>query len=567
MTTPTGFKTTIGDLLDRQAEQFGNNDALIHVDWDVRYTYREFRAECDRVARGLMALGINKGDHVGIWATNYPEWVVAQFATAKIGAVLVTVNPAYRTHELEYLLQQSDVAALILIGNFRTSDYVAMLGQVVPELAHSIPGQLHCEKLPHLRNVIFVPPYAEAGGFPARECPPGMFAWSDIQARGEEISPAALARRQRECRPDDVACIMYTSGTTGNPKGAMLTHHNLVSNASYVADGLRFTEADRLCIPVPFYHCFGSSISTLGCVTRGAAMVVPSEYFDPGKTLAAVEKERCTALHGVPTMFIAELEHPDFDRFDLGPLHTGMMAGSPCPIEVMRQVIDRMGAREMTVGYGLTEASPVITLTSSDDTIERRVATVGPAIPHVEVRIADPDTGGGLPTGEQGELWARSFMNMKGYYKMPEATGAAIDAEGWLHTGDLATVDADGYYRITGRLKDMIIRGGENVYPREIEEFLYTNPKVADVQVIGVPDPRFGEEIMAWVMLKAEQEATAEEIKEFCRGRIAYYKVPRYVRFVSEFPMTVTGKIQKFVMREISIRELQLEEAAGIETA
>ena len=567
MTTPTGFKTTIGDLLDRQAEQFGDNDALIHVDWDVRYTYREFRAECDRVARGLMALGINKGDHVGIWATNYPEWVVAQFATAKIGAVLVTVNPAYRTHELEYLLQQSDVAALILIGNFRTSDYVAMLGQVVPELAHSIPGQLHCEKLPHLRNVIFVPPYAEAGGFPARECPPGMFAWSDIQARGEEISPAALARRQRECRPDDVACIMYTSGTTGNPKGAMLTHHNLVSNASYVADGLRFTEADRLCIPVPFYHCFGSSISTLGCVTRGAAMVVPSEYFDPGKTLAAVEKERCTALHGVPTMFIAELEHPDFDRFDLGPLHTGMMAGSPCPIEVMRQVIDRMGAREMTVGYGLTEASPVITLTSSDDIIERRVATVGPAIPHVEVRIADPDTGGGLPTGEQGELWARSFMNMKGYYKMPEATGAAIDAEGWLHTGDLATVDADGYYRITGRLKDMIIRGGENVYPREIEEFLYTNPKVADVQVIGVPDPRFGEEIMAWVMLKAEQEATAEEIKEFCRGRIAYYKVPRYVRFVSEFPMTVTGKIQKFVMREISIRELQLEEAAGIETA
>ena len=567
MTTPTGLKTTIGDLLDRQAEQFGDNDALIHVDWDVRYTYREFRAECDRVARGLMALGINKGDHVGIWATNYPEWVVAQFATAKIGAVLVTVNPAYRTHELEYLLHQSDVAALILIGNFRTSDYVAMLGQVVPELANSSPGRLHCEKLPHLRDVIFVPPYADAGGFPAGECPPGMFAWSDIQARGGEISPAALARRQRECRPDDVICIMYTSGTTGNPKGAMLTHHNLVSNASYVADGLRFTEADRLCIPVPFYHCFGSSISTLGCVTRGAAMVVPSEYFDPGKTLAAVEKERCTALHGVPTMFIAELEHPDFDRFDLGPLRTGMMAGSPCPIEVMRQVIDRMGARGMTVGYGLTEASPVITLTSSDDTIERRVATVGPAIPHVEVRIADPDTGEELPTGEQGELWSRSFMNMKGYYKMPEATGAAIDAEGWLHTGDLATVDADGYYRITGRLKDMIIRGGENVYPREIEEFLYTNPKVADVQVIGVPDPRFGEEIMAWVMLKAEQEATAEEIKEFCRGRIAYYKVPRYVRFVSEFPMTVTGKIQKFVMREVSIRELQLEEAAGMETA
>ncbi len=563
MTGQTDSKITIGDLLDLQAERFGGNDALVHVDWDVRYTYREFQAECDRVARGLMALGINKGDHVGVWATNYPEWVVAQFATAKIGAVLVTVNPAYRTHELEYLLHQSDAVALVLIGNFRSSDYVAMLGEVAPELAGSIPGQLRCEKLPHLRHVIFVPPYGGA----AVEIPPGMFAWDDVRARGEEISPSALAQRQRECHPEDVICIMYTSGTTGNPKGVMLTHHNLVANAFYVVDGIRFTEQDRLCIPVPFYHCFGSSISTLGCVTRGAAMIVPSEYFDPGKALTAVEKERCTALHGVPTMFIAELEHQDFDEFDLSSLRTGIMAGSPCPIEVMRQVIDRMGAREMTVGYGLTEASPVITLTNSDDTIERRVTTVGPAIPHVEVKIADPETGEDLASGEQGELCARSFMNMKGYYRMPEATEAAIDAEGWLHTGDLAVADADGYYKITGRLKDMIIRGGENVYPREIEEFLYTNPKVADVQVIGVPDQRFGEEIMAWVMLKADQEATEEEIKEFCRGRIAHYKVPRYVKFVSEFPMTVTGKIQKFVMREESIRELQLEGAAGIETA
>ena len=563
MTGQTESKITIGDLLDRQAERFGDNDALVHVDWNVRYTYREFQAECDRVARGLMALGINKGDHVGVWATNYPEWVVAQFATAKIGAVLVTVNPAYRTHELEYLLHQSDAVALILIDSFRSSDYVAMLGEVAPELTHSTAGQLQCENLPRLRHVIFVPPYAGAAG----ESPPGMFSWSDVRERGEEISPSALAQRQRECHPDDVICIMYTSGTTGNPKGVMLSHHNLVANASYVVDGLRFTDQDRLCIPVPFYHCFGSSISTLGCVTRGAAMVVPSEYFDPGKTLVAVEKEQCTALHGVPTMFIAELEHQDFDNFDLSSLRTGIMAGSPCPIEVMRQVIDRMGAREMTVAYGLTEAAPVITMTSSDDTIERRVTTVGPAIPQVEVKIADPDTGGDTPTGEQGELCARSFMNMKGYYRMPEATAAAIDAEGWLHTGDLATADADGYYKITGRLKDMIIRGGENVYPREIEEFLYTNPKVADVQVIGVPDQRFGEEVMAWVMLKADQEATEEEIKDFCRGRIAHYKVPRYVKFVSEFPMTVTGKIQKFVMRETSIRELQLEGAAGIETA
>ena len=567
MTNSLSSRMTIGDLLDQQAERYGDNDALVHVDWDVRYTYQEFRDECDRVARGLMALGINKGDHVGIWATNYPEWVVAQFATAKIGAVLVTVNPAYRTHELEYLLQQSDAAALMLIGNFRTSDYVTMLNEVVPELADSAPGQLHSEKLSHLRNVIFIPPYGEGDDVADGECPPGMVAWDDMRNRGEEISPAALAQRQAECHPDDVICIMYTSGTTGNPKGVMLTHHNLVSNASYVVEGLRFTEADRLCIPVPFYHCFGSSISTLGCVTRGSAMVVPSEYFDPGKTLVAVEKERCTALHGVPTMFIAQLEHPDFDGFDLGSLRTGIMAGSPCPIEVMRQVIDRMGAKEMTVGYGLTEASPVITLTSSDDTIERRVTTVGPVIPQVEVKIADPETGREMPAGEQGELCSRSFMNMKGYYKMPEATAAAIDAEGWLHTGDLATVDDDGYYKITGRLKDMIIRGGENVYPREIEEFLYTNPKVADVQVIGVPDQRFGEEIMAWVMLKAEQEATEEEIKEFCRGRIAHYKVPRYVKFVSEFPMTVTGKIQKFVMRETSIQELHLQEAAGIETA
>ena len=566
MTTPTSLKVTIGDLLDRQAEQFGDGDALVHVDWDVRYTYREFQAECERVARGLMALGINKGDHVGVWATNYPEWVVAQFATAKIGAVMVTVNPAYRTHELEYLLRQSDAVALVLIGSFRTSDYVAMLNQVAPELVHAAPGQLRCEKLPHLRHVIFVPPYDADGGTDG-ECPPGMFSWGDMRARGEEISPSALARRQQECHPDDVICIMYTSGTTGNPKGVMLTHHNLVANATYVVDGLGFTEQDRLCIPVPFYHCFGSSISTLGCVTRGAAMVVPSEYFDPGKALVAVEKERCTALHGVPTMFIAELEHPDFDQFDLASLRTGMMAGSPCPIEVMRQVIDRMGAGEMTVGYGLTEASPVITLTSSGDTIERRVSTVGPAIPHVEVKIADPETGETMPPGQQGELCARSFMNMKGYYKMPEATEAAIDDEGWLHTGDLATVDADGYYKITGRLKDMIIRGGENVYPREIEEFLYTNPKVADVQVIGVPDRRFGEEIMAWVLLKAGQDATEEEIKEFCRGKIAHYKVPRYVKFVSEFPMTVTGKIQKFVMRETSIGELQLEEAGSVETA
>ena len=560
-------KTTIGDLLDRQAERFGDNDALVHVDWGVRYSYEAFRAECDRVARGLLALGINKGDHVCIWATNYPEWVVAQFATAKIGAVMVTVNPAYRTHELEYVLKQSDASAIILIGNFRSSDYVGMLNEVVPELVTSAPGQLRSDKLPHLQNVIFIPPYAAASEDISRECPPGMWPWDDVRERGEEISASALAQRQATCHPDDVINIQYTSGTTGNPKGVMLSHHNIISNMVYTGQGLHLTEQDRLCIPVPLYHCFGCCAGSLLCSINGATMVFPSEYFDPLKTLQAVEKERCTVIHGVPTMFIAELGHPEFEKFDLSTLRTGIMAGSPCPIEVMRQVIDRMGVSEITIGYGQTEAAPIITLTRSDDTIERRVTTVGPVIPEVEVKIIDPETGQEVASGEQGELYSRSLMNMKGYYKMPEATAAAIDPEGWLHTGDLATVDEEGYYKITGRLKDMIIRGGENVYPREIEEFLYTNPKVSDVQVIGVPDQRVGEEVMAWLMLKPGETATEEEVREFCRGKIAHYKVPRYVKFVSEFPMTVTGKIQKFVMRDMAIEELQLQAAAEVETA
>jgi len=560
-------KTTIGDLLDRQAERFGGNDALVHVDWGVRYSYEAFRAECDQVARGLLALGINKGDHVCIWATNYPEWVVAQFATAKIGAVMVTVNPAYRTHELEYVLKQSDASAIILIGNFRSSDYVGMLNEVVPELVTSAPGQLRSDKLPHLRNVIFIPPYAAASEDISRECPPGMWPWDDVRERGEEISASALAQRQATCHPDDVINIQYTSGTTGNPKGVMLSHHNIISNMVYTGQGLHLTEQDRLCIPVPLYHCFGCCAGSLLCSINGATMVLPSEYFDPLKTLQAVEKERCTVIHGVPTMFIAELGHPEFEKFDLSTLRTGIMAGSPCPIEVMRQVIDRMGVSEITIGYGQTEAAPIITLTRSDDTIEKRVTTVGPVIPEVEVKIIDPETGQEVASGEQGELYSRSLMNMKGYYKMPEATAAAIDPEGWLHTGDLATVDEEGYYKITGRLKDMIIRGGENVYPREIEEFLYTNPKVSDVQVIGVPDQRVGEEVMAWLMLKPGETATEEEVREFCRGKIAHYKVPRYVKFVSEFPMTVTGKIQKFVMRDMAIEELQLQAAAEVETA
>ena len=557
------IRTTIGDLLDTQTERYADREALVHVEAGARFNYREFKAECDRVARGLMALGIEKGQHVGIWATNYSEWVVAQFATAKIGAVLVTVNPSYRTHELEYVLKQSEADALILIGQFHTSDYVGMTNEVVPELKDSAPGELQSSTLPHLRNVIFIAPPSA----PETKTPDGMWSWGDVRGKSSEISEADLAQRQGSCDPDDTINIQYTSGTTGNPKGAMLTHYNLVANGYYTGEGMKFTEEDRLCIPVPFYHCFGCVLGNLACVTHGSTMVIPSEYFEPLKALEAVQQEKCTALHGVPTMFIAQLGQDRFSDFDLSSLRTGMMAGSPCPIEVMRQVVDQMGAKEITIGYGQTEASPVITLTRTEDTLERRVSTVGTALPNVEVKLVDPETGSDTPTGEQGELLTRSFMVMKGYYNLPDATASAIDKEGWLHTGDLATVDADGYYRITGRLKDMIIRGGENVYPREIEEFLYTHPKIADVQVIGVPDERFVEEVMAWVMLKPGATADEEEIREFCKGKIAHYKIPRYVKMATEFPMTVTGKIQKYRMREVAIEELGLHKAAGIETA
>ena len=557
------IRTTIGDLLDSQTERYADREALVHVETGARYTYLEFKDECDRVARGLMALGIEKGQHVGIWVTNYTEWVVAQFATAKIGAVLVTVNPSYRTHELEYVLKQSEANALILIGKFRTSDYVAMTNEVVPELKDSTPGELKCSNLPFLRNVVYIPSPSEPGA----SAPDGMWSWEDVRRKSAEVSETDLAQRQASCDPDDTINIQYTSGTTGNPKGAMLTHYNLVANGYYSGEGMKFTEEDRLCIPVPFYHCFGCVLSNLACVSHGSTMVIPSEYFEPLKALEAIQQEKCTALHGVPTMFIAQLGQDRFSEFDLSSLRTGMMAGSPCPIEVMRQVVDQMGASEITIAYGQTEASPVITLTRTEDTLERRVSTVGTVLPNVEVKLVDPETGADTPVGEQGELLSRSFMVMKGYYNLPDATASAIDKDGWLHTGDLATVDKDGYYRITGRLKDMIIRGGENVYPREVEEFLYTHPKVADVQVIGVPDERFVEEVMAWVMLKPGETADEEEIREYCKGKIAHYKIPRYVKMATEFPMTVTGKIQKFKMREVAIEELGLQKAAGIETA
>ncbi len=556
--------STIGDMLDVQVERFADRDALVNVESGERFTYAEFRDEVERVARGLMALGIQRGHHVGIWSTNYSEWVLTQFATAKIGAVMVNVNPAYRTHELAYVLEQSEANALILIGRFRNSDYAGMVNEVLPELKYSNPGELRSSKFPYLRSVVYIPPHAD--GVDA-ETPAGMWSWDEMVAKHSEVSQEQLAVRQAECLPDDPINIQYTSGTTGNPKGAMLTHHNLVSNGLYVGDAIELTEEDRLCVPVPFYHCFGCVMGNLGCITHGSAIIIASEHFEPLKTLQALESERCTAVYGVPTMFISQLDHPDFDSFDVSSIRTGIMAGSPCPIEVMRQVIDRMGAHQMTIAYGQTEHSPVITQTLVSDSIERRVSTVGAVLPGVEARIVDPESGEILGPGMQGELQARSSMVMRGYYNMPEATASAIDGEGWLHTGDLAEVDEDGYYKITGRLKDMIIRGGENVYPREIEEFLYTHPKISDVQVIGVPDERFGEEVMAWVMLKPGESADAEEIREFCRGRIAHFKVPRYVRVTEEFPMTVTGKIQKFRMREMAVEELGLQAASKIETA
>ena len=563
MATSINTRLPIGDILDQQTDRYPDREALVHTATGDRFTYRQFHAEVERVARGFMAIGIEKGQHVGIWATNYTEWVLTQFATAKIGAVLVNVNPAYRTHELAYLLEQSQLTALVLIGRFRTSDYVAMVNELVPELFETIPGQLNSVTFPYLRHLVFIPPHDE----PDAPTPAGMWRWDDLTARASEVSEPELHARQALCAPDDPINIQYTSGTTGNPKGATLTHHNILSNALHVGDCMEMDERDRLCIPVPFYHCFGCVMGTLNCVVHGSTMVIPAEHFDPLQTLTAISNERCTAVHGVPTMFIAQLSHPDFAQFDLGSLRTGIMAGSPCPIEVMREVIDRMGAQRITIAYGLTEASPVITQTLADDSIERRVSTVGKVLPNVEVRLVDPETDQVVGAGQQGELQTRSSMVMLGYYNMPDATADAIDSAGWLHTGDLATVDEDGYYKITGRLKDMIIRGGENIYPREIEEFLYTHPQVDDVQVIGVPDQRFGEEVMAWVRLKPDADATEDSIRDFCRGKIAHYKVPRYVKLTNEFPMTVTGKVQKFLMREQSVEELGLQTAAGVQTA
>jgi fatty-acyl-CoA synthase len=547
----------IGEILDDAARAYPDKEALIVRHQNLRYTYRQLLEEVELAARGLLRLGIQKEDRVGLWATNCAEWVIAQFALAKIGAILVNINPANRAFELEYVLRQSECGTLLLIQGFRDADYVSIVNGICPELASSPPGETRCASLPVLRRFVFI------GG----RAPSGMFSWNDLLEMGHTVPESGLREREAALGFDDAINIQYTSGTTGFPKGATLSHHNIVNNALLIAEAMKFTEKDRLCIPVPFYHCFGMVMSNVLCVVRAGTMVVPAAFFDPLATLQAVEAERCTALHGVPTMFIAELEHPEFARFDLRSLRTGIMAGSPCPIEVMRRVVASMNLRELTIAYGLTEASPVITQTTVDDPIELRVTTVGKPLPHTEVKIVDVTTGQIVPYGTPGELCTRGYLVMKGYYKNDEATRRAIEADGWLHTGDLATMDANGYCKITGRAKDVIIRGGENIYPREIEEFLYTCPGISDVQVVGIPDAKYGEQVVAWVKLEAGASLSPEDIRKFCEGKIAAFKVPKYVKIVDAFPMTVTGKIQKFKMREASIKELGLEAAARIETA
>jgi fatty-acyl-CoA synthase len=526
---------TIGDNLRRTAERHADREALVDVAAGRRWTYREFDASVDEVARGLLARGIAKGDRVGIWAPNCAEWVLTQYATARIGAILVNINPAYRTHELDYVIRQSGLSLLISAVSFKTSDYRAMIAQT---------------------------------GF-ARTLFIGSPDWDQLLRIGRAVDPDELRGRMAELAFDDPINIQYTSGTTGFPKGATLTHHNLLNNGYFVGEGVSYTELDRVCLPVPLYHCFGMVMGCLGATSHGACIVLPSPGFDPEAALSAVQAERCTSLYGVPTMFIAELGHPRFAEFDLSTLRTGIMAGSPCPVEVMKRVAGEMHMDEVAICYGMTETSPVSTMTRRDDTLARRTETVGQVMPHLEVKLADPGTGRVVRRGETGELCTRGYSVMLGYWQEPDKTAEAVDAARWMHTGDLATMDEEGYVNIVGRIKDMVIRGGENVYPREVEEFLYTHPDIADVQVIGVPDVRYGEELMAWVVMRPEaaEPLTAERIKAFCDGRLAHYKVPRYVHIVDGFPMTVTGKVRKVEMRELAVDLLDLHEAAAVRKA
>jgi fatty-acyl-CoA synthase len=525
---------TIGANLARTVARFPDRDALVDMPSGRRWTYAEFDTVVDKVARALLALGVDKGERVGIWAPNLPEWSFVQYASARIGAILVNINPAYRTHELAYVLQQAGIRTLVAAERFKTSDYRGMVEQVRGD----------CRDL---REVIFL----------------GTGDWDDLLGRADTVDPSVLASREAMLAFDDPINIQYTSGTTGFPKGATLSHHNILNNGYFVGRGQRLTENDVICVPVPFYHCFGMVMGNLAATSLGACVVIPAPSFEPAATLRAVQQERCTSLYGVPTMFIAELADPGFAGYDLSSLRTGIMAGSPCPVEVMKRVITEMGMDEVTICYGMTETSPVSTQTRPDDDMERRTGTVGTVHPHLEIKILDPVTGLPVIRGEAGELCTRGYSVMLGYWNMPDRTAEAIDAARWMHTGDLAVMDESGYLNIVGRIKDMVIRGGENIYPREIEEFLYTHPDIVDAQVIGVPDEKYGEELMAWIKVRAgAKPLSSDDLREFCRGRLAHYKVPRYVKVVEDFPMTVTGKIRKVEMREVSIEDLGLGEAA-----
>jgi fatty-acyl-CoA synthase len=563
--TPWVDGPTIGDVLRQTAAKFPDNDAIVfprldkagqpnksgHAEKDCfRLTYRELDEAVDQVARALVGIGIDKGQHVAVWATNWPRWVLQQLATARIGAVMVTVNPANRSSEVAYVLKQSNASALFLVDQFKKSNYFEILADAVPELADATVGELDLAEFPQLRHVVSMKDHAAAG----------MSTWDEFISQGDSVEQSRVDEIAETLAPNDPINIQYTSGTTGFPKGAMLSHRNLLLNAYHIGDCQKITADDRICVPVPFYHCFGCVLGVLCCSVYGAAMIVPAEYFDAEASLEAIESERATAIYGVPTMFIAQLEHATFAGRDLSSLRTGIMAGSPCPIEVMNRVVDDMGAREVTIAYGLTEASPVITQTRTDDQLELRVKTVGRPIPDIEVKLVDPATGETLGDDEQGELCTRGHVVMLGYYNMPDQTATAIDVDGWLHSGDLATRMSNGYYRITGRIKDMICRGGENIYPREIEEFLYTHPAVEDVAVVGIPDKKFVEDVAAWIKLKEGATASEEELREFCTASLAHFKVPRHFRFVDEFPQTVTGKIQKFKIRDLMIEELGLEQ-------
>lgn len=525
---------TIPQVLAQTVDQYGNRDAAIFAEQGIRKTFTAFADDVDRLATGLLGLGYSKGDRVGVWSPNRYEWLLTQFATARIGVILVNINPAYRLHELEYALNKSGCRGLVTARSFKSSDYAGML------------AQLGAERLPDLSHIICM----------GSVTPPGMMAFDELMV---DPDLARLAAISDALHPDDPINIQFTSGTTGSPKGATLTHRNIVNNAHFTTEALAFTEQDRLCIPVPFYHCFGMVMGTLGCVTKGAAMVVPSEGFDPEQTLSQLEAEKCTACYGVPTMFVGMLEHDDFAEYDLSTMRTGIMAGAPCPIEVMRNVQSKMNMTGVTIAYGMTETSPVSFQSNLDDPIEKRVTSVGRIHPHVEVKLVD-EAGATVPVGEQGELWTRGYSVMQGYWEAPEQTHSTIDDDGWLHSGDLARMDAEGFVNITGRLKDMIVRGGENIYPREIEEFLYTHPAVSQVQVFGVPDPKYGEVSVAWIITKPGRSVTEDEIKDFCKGQIAHFKIPSRVELVDTIPMTVTGKPQKFVMRADVVRRLGLFE-------